>query len=85
MLQMKQFALFVGALVVRLQAFGCLCMQVVYKKLLNGTPTFADLEDAQPALAKGLKAMLEYDGDDFQDVFSQMFEVEFRVFDSVCL
>jgi hypothetical protein len=59
-------------------------LQVAYKKLLNGSPTLNDLEDAQPTLAKGLKSMLEYDGDAFQDIFCRTFEVEYCVFDSVC-
>lgn len=58
-------------------------MQVAYKKLLNGTPTFADLADAQPTLAKGLQALLEYDGDDLADVFCRTFEIEYRFLDSV--
>ena len=62
---------------------GCARVQVTYKKLLNGTPTFADLQDAQPGLAKGLQALLDYAGDDVADVFSQTFEVEYRLFDTV--
>jgi hypothetical protein len=60
------------------------CSQVTYKKLLNGTPTFEDLQDAQPSLAKGLQALLDYDGDDVADVFCRTFEVEYRFFDTVC-
>lgn len=58
-------------------------MQVVYKKLLNGVPTFVDLMDAQPSLAKGLQALLQYDGDDVADVFCRTFEAEFNVLDAV--
>ena len=61
---------------------GCARVQVTYKKLLNGMPTFADLQDAQPGLAKGLQALLDYAGDDVADVFSQTFEVEYRLFDT---
>jgi HECT-domain (ubiquitin-transferase) len=56
---------------------------VAYKKLLDGAPTFADLADAQPSLAKGLQALLDYDGDDVADVFCRTFEVEYRLFDTV--
>lgn len=56
-------------------------LQVTYKKLLNGTPTFGDLEDAQPSLARGLKALRDYQGDDLEVVFCRTFEVEYRVFD----
>ena len=58
-------------------------VQVVYKKLLNGVPTFVDLMDAQPSLAKGLEALLQYDGDDLADVFCRSFEAEFDVLDTV--
>lgn len=59
-------------------------MQVVYKKLLNGQTTLEDLGDANPTLASGLKALLAYDGDDVADVFCRTFEVEYKVFDTVC-
>lgn len=59
-------------------------VQVAYKKLLNGKPTFADLKDAQPNLAKGLQALLDYSGADIADVFCRTFEVEYRVLDQVC-
>lgn len=62
-----------------------MCVQVLYKKLLNGVPTFVDLMDAQPSLAKGLQALLQYDGDDVQDVFCRTFEAEFDVLDTVRL
>lgn len=38
-------------------------LKVVYKKLLGMQPTFQDLEDAQPSLAKGLKQLLDFGGD----------------------
>lgn len=58
-------------------------MQVAYKKLLNGQPTLEDLEDANPTLASGLKALLAYDGEDVAEVFCRTFEVEYKVFDTV--
>jgi hypothetical protein len=36
---------------------------VVYKKLMDCTPTLEDLEDCNPQLARGLKMLLEFDGD----------------------
>lgn len=56
---------------------------VTYKKLLRGTPTLADLADAQPSLARGLQALLDYDGDDVADVFCRTFEVEYTALDTV--
>jgi hypothetical protein len=55
----------------------------MYKKLLNGRPTLTDLRDAQPSLAKGLQALLDYEGDDVESVFCHTFEVEYVFFDSV--
>lgn len=51
--------------------------------MLNGTPTFADLQDAFPTLARGLKQLLDYPGDDVTDVFCRTFEVDYKVFDEV--
>lgn len=58
-------------------------VQVVYKKLLNGTVTLEDLHDAHPTLARGLQSLLNYDGDDVEVVFCRTFEVEYQVLDMV--
>jgi ubiquitin-protein ligase E3 A len=47
----------------------------IYKKLLGVAPTLADLHQAQPALARGLQQLLDYDGEDVESVFMQSFEV----------
>ena len=36
---------------------------VVYKKLLGQRPSFSDLVEAQPTLGRGLKQLLEFEGD----------------------
>jgi ubiquitin-protein ligase E3 A len=48
---------------------------VVYKKLLGQTPTFEDLEDFDPSLSKGLKQLLDFDGD-VEGTFLRSFQVE---------
>ncbi|KAJ1525999.1 hypothetical protein ONE63_009178 [Megalurothrips usitatus] len=48
---------------------------VVYKKLMGKKGTFYDLEDWNNTLYKGLTELLEYEGDDIEDVFSQTFRV----------
>lgn len=36
---------------------------VVYKKLMGGKPTLEDLEDFNPSLYRGLKMLMDFDGD----------------------
>ena len=45
------------------EAHAIVCMQVVYKKLMGCKPTLDDLEDCNPQLARGLKMLLEFEGD----------------------
>ena len=67
--------------------------RVVYEKLMDGKqsrkqpmkqrPLHEKLEllsDIDPALAHGLRETLNYDGDDFEDVFENTFSVEYEVF-----
>lgn len=48
----------------------------IYKKLLNHPTGFADLTAAHPALAKGLKALLDDQSDQVEDVYSRQFTVD---------
>eukprot|EP01137_Pigoraptor_chileana_P033768 Opistho-2@25178 len=48
---------------------------VVYRKLLGHVPDMDDLRDAQPTLAKGLQALLDFDGD-VEGVFCRTFRIE---------
>jgi ubiquitin-protein ligase E3 A len=50
----------------------------VYKKLLNVRVTWHDLKDWNPLVYNSLKAMLEYMESDFEDVFSQTFEIGYE-------
>lgn len=50
---------------------------VVYKKLMGKRGSFYDLEDFNPVLYNGLTDLLEYEGDDIEDVFSQTFRICF--------
>lgn len=51
---------------------------VVYKKLMNVTCTWRDLQDWNPLLYLSLKTMLDYQESDFEDVFSQTFEIGYE-------
>lgn len=42
--------------------------------------TLEDLEDGWPVLASGLRQLLEYDGDDVEDVFCRDYEISMDVF-----
>lgn len=54
---------------------------VLYKKLLSDEfGSVEDLEDLSPSLAKGLRDLLAYDGNDVEDVFSLNFAVVEDVF-----
>jgi ubiquitin-protein ligase E3 A len=51
---------------------------VVYKKLMNVTCTWRDLLDWNPHLYNSLKTMLDYQEPDFEEVFSQTFEIGYE-------
>lgn len=51
---------------------------VVYKKLMNVTTTWRDLEDWNPLVYNSLKSMLDYTEPDFEEVFSQTFEIGYE-------
>ncbi|XP_057824874.2 uncharacterized protein LOC131036882 isoform X3 [Cryptomeria japonica] len=48
--------------------------KVVYKKLLGKVPTIEDLAEVDPGLAKGLKQLLQFDGD-VEETFCRSFQV----------
>ncbi|XP_052120401.1 ubiquitin-protein ligase E3A isoform X2 [Frankliniella occidentalis] len=48
---------------------------VVYKKLMGKRATYYDLEDWNNTLYKGLTQLLDYEGDDIEETFSQTFRV----------
>eukprot|EP01018_Ginkgo_biloba_P007846 Gb_36705 [translate_table: standard] len=48
--------------------------RVVYKKLLGKQPTFEDLAEVNPGLAKGLEQLLQFEGD-VEEVFCRSFQV----------
>lgn len=43
--------------------------RVVYRMLLGQEPSLADLAQFRPDMARGLQSLLDYDGDDVEDVF----------------
>lgn len=45
------------------------------KKLLGHTLGLKDLEELDPQLARGLQGLLDYEGDDIQDLYERTFEV----------
>lgn len=48
---------------------------VVYRKLMGKKGSFEDLADWNPTLYNGLKDMLEYTGNDLEDVYYQTFRI----------
>mmetsp|Transcript_36081 Transcript_36081/g.49486 ORF Transcript_36081/g.49486 Transcript_36081/m.49486 type:complete len:873 (-) Transcript_36081:113-2731(-) len=52
---------------------------VIYKKLMAKPVVFSDLEDVDPSLYRGLKQLLDYDGD-VEDVYCRTFEVSTEMF-----
>eukprot|EP00043_Microstomoeca_roanoka_P013670 m.134308 g.134308 ORF g.134308 m.134308 type:complete len:919 (-) comp15817_c0_seq1:71-2827(-) len=56
---------------------------VVYKKLRGEDVGLEDLAEFNPGLAHGLKQLLEYDGDDVEEVFCRTFSVETEVFGAI--
>lgn len=48
---------------------------VVYRKLLGKMGTFEDLKTSHATFAKSLQELLDYEGDDIEDVFLQTFRI----------
>lgn len=48
---------------------------VLYKKLLNEKPELSDLKDLSPTLAQSMQSLLDYKGNDMEEVFGISFEV----------
>ncbi|XP_061189216.1 ubiquitin-protein ligase E3A-like [Saccostrea echinata] len=51
---------------------------VVYRKLMGKKGRFEDLKDLDPTLYASLQHMLEYEGEDIEDVFMQPFKVGYK-------
>lgn len=51
---------------------------VVYRKLMGIKGSFADLADWNPTIYNSLKAILDYDGEDIEDVFMQTFRISYQ-------
>ncbi|KAK9709845.1 putative E3 ubiquitin-protein ligase [Basidiobolus ranarum] len=54
-----------------------------YKKLLNLPVDLDDLKLFRPTLVKGLQMLLDYDGDDLEEVFCRDFVGEYEIFGEV--
>ncbi|KAF1770200.1 hypothetical protein GCK72_002018 [Caenorhabditis remanei] len=52
----------------------------LYKFLLDTPPTLDDLSELSPSEGKGLQALIDYEGDDVEDVFGLNFCITFDVF-----
>lgn len=52
----------------------------LYKKLLNVNVDLSDLKDLSPTLANSMQQILDYDGDDFEEVFGLHFEISRDIF-----
>ncbi|TMW64427.1 hypothetical protein Poli38472_013049 [Pythium oligandrum] len=55
---------------------------IVYKKLMQCPLSLADVEIAMPALGKGLRQLLEFDGN-VEEVFQRNFEYSYEVYGAV--
>lgn len=55
----------------------------LYKKLLNEQVDIRDLHDLSPTIANSMASLLNYDGDDLEDVFDLTFEITREVFGEV--
>ncbi|XP_015043330.2 ubiquitin-protein ligase E3A isoform X2 [Drosophila pseudoobscura] len=50
---------------------------VVYRKLLGYRGTFCDLRDYSPMLYSSLKSLLDFEGENMEDVFDQTFKISY--------
>ncbi|CAG2247672.1 HERC4 [Mytilus edulis] len=55
----------------------------LYKKLLKRSPDVEDLKEVMPQLGRGLQQMMDYEEDDFEDVFCQTFEISVESFGEI--
>lgn len=53
----------------------------LYKKILNERLKLNDLCELSPTLGNSLKSLLDYEGDDMEDVFDLTFEVTREIYD----
>ncbi|XP_022919461.1 probable E3 ubiquitin-protein ligase HERC4 isoform X2 [Onthophagus taurus] len=56
---------------------------VLYKKLLKETVVLSDLKSLSPSMANSLQQLLDYDGDDVENVFGLTFEISRDVFGEI--
>lgn len=54
--------------------------QVTYRKLLNFEVGYVDLQELNPELFSGFQYLLDYDGDDVEDIFCVNFEATYDYF-----
>uniref|UniRef100_A0A915KJE7 HECT-type E3 ubiquitin transferase n=1 Tax=Romanomermis culicivorax TaxID=13658 RepID=A0A915KJE7_ROMCU len=52
----------------------------LYKKLLDQPTVLEDLKDLSPTEGRSLESLMDYDNDDFEDVFSLYFQVSIDIF-----
>lgn len=55
----------------------------LYKKLLNRKTTLEDLMELMPSVGRGMHDLLDYEGDDVEDVFCLTFEITVESFGEV--
>lgn len=55
----------------------------LYKKLLDEPVDISDLRDLSPTLAKSMQSILDYEGDDMEEVFALTFEITREVFGEI--
>lgn len=60
------------------KCFSLKFLSKVYRKLMGIKGTFTDLADYDPTVYKSLKNILDYDGDDIEDVFMQTFQISYQ-------
>lgn len=49
-------------------------------QLMGDATTLEDLKEVDPELARGLQQLLEYDGEDYEELFDRTFAVEYEVY-----
>ncbi|XP_064632094.1 probable E3 ubiquitin-protein ligase HERC4 isoform X2 [Lineus longissimus] len=52
----------------------------LYKKLLQKPVTLEDMKELEPQLGRGLEEMMEYDDEDFEDIFPITFEIDCDIY-----
>lgn len=79
----KLFGTLVGLALYNFQIINIPFPLALYKKILNERLELSDLCELSPTIGNSLKSLIEYEGDDMEEVFDLTFEVTRQTYDDL--